>query len=98
MTTGTKTMFASVIEAHLALKRQNARLENAMPLEQFIPADPFDNHALFKTEEAARLEEDETGEHPVLSTEWATVTAEGEGDGEEAWLDRQQCADFNWGD
>ncbi len=98
MTTSTKTMFASVIEAHLALKQRNATLEPAMPLEQFIGADPFDNHALFKTEEAARLEEEETGEHPVLANEWAVATISVDAAGEEAWLDRQQCSDFNWGD
>jgi hypothetical protein len=96
MTTSGKTLFAAVIEDHLALKRRNAALETAMPLEQFIPADPFDNHALFKTEHEARLEEEETGEHPAITMEWAAVAADGEV--EDAWLDRQKCADFNWGD
>jgi hypothetical protein len=92
MTNG-KSLFAAVIEEHLALKRRNAALEADMPLERFIPADPFENHALFKTEHAARLEEEETGEHPAITLEWPA-----EEDLDEAWLDRQQCADFNWGD
>ena len=33
-------------------------------------ADPFDNHALFKTEADARREEEETGEYPAISLEW----------------------------
>ena len=92
MTNG-KSLFAAVIEEHLALKRRNAALETDMPLERFIPADPFENHALFKTEHEARLEEEETGEHPAITLEWPA-----EEDLDEAWLDRQQCADFNWGD
>ena len=64
MQTSGKSLFASVIEDHLALKRKNAALEMSMPLDRFIPADPFDNHSLFKSEYDARLEEEETGEHP----------------------------------
>ena len=95
-TTSNKSLFAAVIEEHLALKRRNAHLEGQMPLQHFIPADPFDNHALFKTESEARREEEETGEHPAIALEWPGATEDGEL--EEAWLDRQQCADFNWGD
>ena len=91
-----KSLFAAVIEDHLALKRRNAALEGRMPLSNYVPADPFDNHALFKTERAARLEEEETGEHPAIALEWPGVGAEGEV--EEAWLDRQQCSDFVWDD
>jgi len=67
-----------------------------MPLDRFIPADPFDNHSLFKSEYDARLEEEETGEHPAITLEWSGTSREGELD--DAWLDRQQCAEFNWGD
>jgi hypothetical protein len=94
--TDTASLFASVIEEHLALKRRNAELEGNMPLQRYIPADPFENHALFKTEATARREEEETGEHPAVALEWPGVGFEGEA--EEAWLDRQQCTDFNWGD
>ena len=89
------SLFASVIEEHLALKRRNAGLEGAMPLHRYIPPDPFQNHALFKTEQAARREEEETGEHPAVTLDWPGAF---EGEAEEAWLDRQQCTDFNWGD
>jgi hypothetical protein len=91
-----ESLFASVIEEHLALKRRNAALETDMPLGSFMPADPFQNHALFKTEHEARLEEQETGEHPAITMEWPGAGDEGEVD--EAWLDRQQCSEFNWGD
>ena len=94
--TGTKSLFASVIEDHLALKRRNAGLEISMPLDRFIPVDPFDNHSLFKSEHDARLEEEETGEHPAVTLEWSGVNAVGEQD--DSWLDRQKCSDFNWGD
>jgi hypothetical protein len=49
--------FASVIHEHLELRRRNATLEHEMPLESYMPADPFDNHPLFKTEEQARVED-----------------------------------------
>jgi hypothetical protein len=96
MTTSGKSLFAAVIEEHLALKRRNAHLDGAMPLDHFIPADPFENHALFKTEYEAQLEEEETGEHPAITLDWPV--ANGDGELEDAWLDRQHCADFNWGD
>ena len=90
------SLFASVIEEHLALKRRNAHLNSMQPLERYEVADPFENHALFKSEYQARLEEEETGEHPAVTLDWPSTTEDG--DLEEAWLDRQQCADFNWGD
>jgi hypothetical protein len=93
MTSG-KSLFASVIEDHLALKRRNSVLEVSMPIDHFIPEDPFQNHALFKTEQEARLEEEETGEHPAVTLEWPSASEDGDLD--EAWLDRQQCSDFNW--
>ena len=96
-TTTSKSLFAAVIEEHLALKRRNAHLERSMPLDSFIPADPFNNHALFKSEHAARLEEEETGEHPAVTLDWPAA-ATGEDQLDEVWLDRQQCSDFNWGD
>ncbi len=71
-----QTLFASIIEDHLALKRKNAQLEQDMPLQEFIPADPFDNHALFKTEDDARLEEEETGEHPAVRLDWTEAPAD----------------------
>jgi hypothetical protein len=90
-----QTLFASVIEEHLALKRRNAALEQDMPLQEYIPADPFDNHALFKKEDEARQEEQETGEHPAVRLDWdAEETAAG---GEETgWSDTQASGEFDW--
>jgi hypothetical protein len=95
MTRG-QSLFASVIEEHLALKRRNAHLNDDQPLDRYAVADPFENHALFKTESEARREEEETGEYPAIMLEWPGASSEG--DVEEAWLDRQQCQDFDWGD
>jgi hypothetical protein len=94
--TRSDSLFASVIEEHLALKRRNAHLNVDRPLENYEVADPFENHALFKSESAARREEEETGEFPAIMLEWPGQGADGEV--EEAWLDRQQCQDFDWGD
>ncbi len=91
-----QSLFAAVIEDHLELKRRNAMLEGTMPIDAFKPQDPFRNNALFKTEHEAQLEEAETGEHPAIALEWPALGESGEA--KEAWLDRQQCADFNWGD
>jgi hypothetical protein len=59
--------FSSVIEDHLALKRQNRHLDDDMPIDEYSVHDPFENHPLFKTEDDARKEEEETGEHPAVS-------------------------------
>ena len=58
----TPSLFARVIQDHLELKRRNAELEPAMPLEGYRIDDPFNSHPLFKTEEQARLEETMDGE------------------------------------
>jgi hypothetical protein len=94
--TETRSLFAAVIEEHLALKRRNAHLDETKPLGGYEVADPFENHALFKSEAEARREEEETGEFPAIVREWPG-TATG-GDDEEAWLDQQRCQDFDWGD
>ena len=57
MTVETVSRFATVIQEHLELKRRNAALEHEMPLEKYMPDDPFQNHPLFKTEEQARVED-----------------------------------------
>ena len=90
-----KTHFASVIEEHLALKRRNAQLEQDMPLEEFIPADPFENHALFKTEEDARQEEEETGEHPAVRLDWEDEATLG-GAEETSWSETTASGEFDW--
>ena len=53
----TPSIFARVIQDHLALKERNSELEHSMPLGRYKVADPFHNHPLFKTEEQARLED-----------------------------------------
>src|ERR1700722_7326099 len=57
----TTSMFATVIQEHLELRRRNATLEPEMPLEKYMPDDPFENHPLFKTEEQARVEDTRDG-------------------------------------
>ena len=57
MSVDTSSMFSRVIEDHLALKERNTRLDGTMPIERYKDEDPFDNHALFKSEEQARIEE-----------------------------------------
>ena len=62
MSVETPSLFANAIQHHLQLKRRNADLEPALPLERYLVEDPFENHPLFKTEEQARLEETVDGE------------------------------------
>src|ERR687886_2051570 len=73
----TPSLFAQVIQDHLELKRRNASLEPAMPLERYMNEDPFENHPLFKTEEQARLEETMDGTESIVdeptSLDWPTV-------------------------
>lgn len=57
--------FASVIQDHLELKKQNAELDGDMPLDHYQIEDPFENHPLFKSEEQARIEETLDGEPAV---------------------------------
>jgi hypothetical protein len=97
--------FARVIEHHLELKRKNAGLDAAMPLEGYRVADPFENHPLFKSEEQARLEETLSGSEPEFEHEnvvlaWPGQQAEAEdaptGDPEDTLWGRSR--DFDWGD
>ena len=57
--------FASVIQDHLELKKQNAELDGNMPLDHYQIEDPFENHPLFKSEEQARIEETLDGEPAI---------------------------------
>jgi hypothetical protein len=70
----TATQFSSVIQEHLELRRRNAALEHEMPLERYMPDDPFENHPLFKTEEQARIEDTLDGVQSIVdeptSVEW----------------------------
>ena len=66
----TPSIFAQVIEEHLALKEKNARLGGTMPIEHYKEeGDPFENHPLFKSEEQARIEETMDGVDPDFSDE-----------------------------
>jgi hypothetical protein len=74
MPVDTTSVFASVIQEHLELRRRNAALEPEMPLERYMPDDPFQNHPLFKTEEQARIEDTMDGAQSIVdeptSLEW----------------------------
>ena len=98
--------FASVIQDHLELKKQNAELDGDMPLERYQIEDPFENHPLFKSEEQARFEETLDGE-PAVELHSLALPWPGEASAEKA-LDPQGSAfdedlwgrsrDFDWGD
>ena len=93
MTVETPSLFASVIQDHLELKRRNAELEPDMPIDGYRIEDPFENHPLFKTEEQARIEDTLDG-HPVATAERGEIdeeTAPEEG----LW---GRSRDFDWGD
>jgi hypothetical protein len=103
----TPSLFARVIQDHLELKRRNAELEPAMPLEGYRIDDPFNNHPLFKTEEQARLEETMDGDEPAVSLDsipltWpgeeslAPVTSGGETPEDSSLWSKSR--DFDWGD
>jgi hypothetical protein len=74
----TNSLFASVIQEHLELRRRNAALEHEMPLERYMPDDPFENHPLFKTEEQARIEDTLDGAQTIVdeptSVEWPAAS------------------------
>jgi hypothetical protein len=102
MDTGS-SLFASVIEDHLELKRRNARLDKDLPLNEFAGSDPFENHPLFKTEEQARREELETGEHPVLELPQETLeipALPADEDVQHAkprgWMETTASQEFSW--
>ncbi|HVG87642.1 MAG TPA: hypothetical protein VM823_01640 [Gaiellales bacterium] len=101
MDTGS-SLFASVIEDHLELKRRNARLDKDLPLNEFSGSDPFENHPLFKTEDEARREEEETGEHPAIelpadTAEIPVVAAvEVEAHVVPGWMDTTASQEFSW--
>ena len=73
----TPSLFARVIQDHLELKRRNAELEQAMPIETYHVEDPFDNHPLFKTEEQARVEDTMDGAQSIVDEptmlDWPTA-------------------------
>jgi hypothetical protein len=95
----TSSLFAQVIQDHLALKQKNSDLEDELPLDRYKSEDPFENHPLFKTEEQARIEETMDGEETAITTErqplaWPT-DEETEPETEGLW---SRSRDFDWGD
>jgi hypothetical protein len=104
----TPSLFARVIQDHLELKRRNAELQPAMPIEGYVVDDPFDNHPLFKTEEQARLEETMDGDEPAVQIETAALAWPGEATVEDVAATGSEPAeesglwsksrDFDWGD
>jgi hypothetical protein len=95
----TTSLFAQVIQDHLALKEQNSQLESERPLDRYKDQDPFENHPLIKTEEQARLEETMDGEERAIAPEaakedaWPAEEAVTQEDG--LW---SKSRDFDWGD
>jgi hypothetical protein len=98
--------FASVIQDHLELKKQNAQLDGDMPLDRYQIEDPFENHPLFKSEEQARIEETLDGEPAAemhsLALPWpGEETAENAGAPGEPTLEDDlwgRSRDFDWGE
>jgi hypothetical protein len=103
MSVETPSLFAQVIQEHLALRDRNSELEPQMPLTRYKSDDPFENHPLFKTEEQARLEETLEGvpaPEVVSAVEPHTWPGEqpvavGEDTDEGLW---SRSRDFDWGD
>ena len=97
MSVETSSLFASVIQDHLELKRRNAELEGNMPIDGYRVEDPFENHPLFKTEEQARIEDTLDGHPGVATAEPVAVEASSEElPSEEGLWGRSR--DFDWGD
>lgn len=105
----TPSVFARVIQDHLELKRRNAELEPAMPIDGYRIADPFDNHPLFKTEEQARLEETMDGDEPAVQIQSIPLAWPGEEAVEQVAVGADddsaehtglwsKSRDFDWGD
>ena len=98
--------FASVIQDHLELKKQNAELDGEMPLDRYQIEDPFENHPLFKSEEQARIEETLDAE-PVVDLHSQALPWPGEDSAESAVetgaLSQDEdlwgrSRDFDWGE
>jgi len=96
MTVETSSLFASVIQDHLELKRKNAELEGNMPIEDYRIEDPFENHPLFKTEEQAKIEDTLDGHTGVTSAELPPPRKDSVAPSEDGLWGRSR--DFDWGD
>jgi hypothetical protein len=98
------SLFDSVIQDHLELKRRNAQLESDMPIDRYKAEDPFNNHPLFKTEEQARLEDTMDGTDAAVVAHITAVPAAWPGEesmvaagatDDSLW---SRTRDFDWGD
>ncbi len=114
MPVDTTSLFATVIQEHLELRRRNAALEHEMPLEKYMPDDPFQNHPLFKTEEQARVEDTMDGSQQSIvdeptSLDWPTLEPAPVEEKTEEAVDEEadpasdeglwsRSRDFDWGD
>ena len=112
MPVDTTSLFASVIQEHLELRRRNAALEHEMPLQKYMPDDPFENHPLFKTEEQARVEDTMDGVQSIVdeptSLDWPVTDETFIGQPEDATEEASEevsdeslwsrSRDFDWGD
>lgn len=101
MTFDKDSTFSRIIEDHLDLKRRNAELDGAMPLERYRVDDPFENHPLFKTEEQARIEDTLSGAEPEIDSTkvlaWPSDEESSDGsEQEDSFWGRSR--DFDWGD
>ena len=97
MTVETPSLFASVIQDHLELKRRNSELEREMPIDGYRAEDPFQNHPLFKTEEQARIEDTLDGHPGVATAEYPSPEEESlEATQDDGLWGRSR--DFDWGD
>ena len=91
----TPSLFQHAIEDHLELKRRNAELEPAMPIDRYRTEDPFENHPLFKTEEQAKIEDTLGGETSAPAELVAAAEAPRQASEESLW---GRSRDFDWGD
>jgi hypothetical protein len=96
MSIETPSLFASVIQDHLELKRKNAELEVDMPIDTYRIEDPFENHPLFKTEEQARIEDTLDGHHGTVTVETVLQEEESVEPSDDGLWGRSR--DFDWGD
>ena len=98
----TSSVFAQVIQDHIALKERNQELEGRMPIERYKTRDPFENHPLFKTEEQARLEETMDGAESAVVAHAHAVAPRPEENGAKAAVAEDtlwgRSRDFDWGD
>ena len=97
--------FASVIQDHLELKKQNAELDGNMPLDHYQIEDPFENHPLFNRRSRLGSRKPSTASPPSNCTPWRlpwpgedtveTVVPEGPALDGDLW---GRSRDFDWGE